>query len=404
MQTNGRVIVLVLLLCLAAVPASAQDEADPAQNARFQWGPLRFTPGIAIDNIGFDSNVFNDTNHALGDTTAGIGPAINLWTNLGPVRIAEKSSGEYLYFKDYENQRSWNTSNEVRFDWPMTRFRPFAIAGYANVKQRPSFDIDLRVRGVTNLATLGTDVMLSGRTTLVLSGTRTTTAFAEQETFLGTDLANALNRYSDTEQLQLRYRLTPLTTLIIASDAVQDRFTNDRLRNTDSMAIRPGFEFKPFALISGKVSVGYRHFNVLSDRVQDFQGPVANVDASYTATTSTQIRGTLSRDIAFSYDENFPYYTLINSGMTITQRIASSWDVIARGGWQLLDYRTLTATVPGVSLNERGKMYGLGVGYRLGESLRIGFDANYYRRRSQTSTLNFDGFRAGMSVSYGISQ
>jgi len=256
----------------------------------------------------------------------------------------------------------------------------------------------------TDLATLGTYVVLSGRTTLVLSGTRTTTAFGENETFLGSDLAAALNRYSDTEQLELRYRLTPLTTLVVASDAVQDRFATDRLRNTDSIAVRPGFEFKPFALISGKVSVGFRHFNVLNDRVQDYQGPVANVDASYTLTTSTQIHGTMTRDVAFSYDENFPYYALTNAGVTITQRIASAWDVVARGGWQTVGYRTLTTGVDGVPLDERGKMYGLGVGYRLGESFRIGFDANYYRRRSQTSTRNYDGLRAGMSLTYGISQ
>ncbi|HEX7794361.1 MAG TPA: outer membrane beta-barrel protein [Vicinamibacterales bacterium] len=403
MQTNGRVIVLVLLLLLAAVRAFAQEQADPSQQGRFQWGAIRFTPGIAITDVGFDSNIFNGRD-ALGDTTAGIGPAINLWTNLGPVRISEKSSGQYLYFKEYDNQRSWNTTNEAKIEWPMTRLRPFAVAGYANAKQRPSFDIDTRVRAVANLATVGTDVIFSSRTTLVLSGTRTTTAFGQKEIFLGSDLANALNRHSDTEQLELKYRLTPLTTLVVASDAVQDRFENDRLRNTDSIAIRPRFEFKPFALIAGSVSVGYRHFNVLNDRVQDYQGPVANVDASYTLTTSTQIHGTVSRDIVFSYDENFPYFALTNSGVTITQRIAGSWDVVTRGAWQTLGYRTLTTGVADVPLDERGKMYGLGVGYRLGESFRIGFDANYYRRRSQASARNFDGLRAGMSLTYGISQ
>jgi hypothetical protein len=403
MQTKRRLMALLWLLFLAAMPALAQEEEDPSQQGRFQWGAIRFTPGIAVTDIGFDSNIFNN-GEGLGDTTAGIGPAVNLWTNLGPVRISEKSSGQYLYFREYENQRSWNTSNEARIEWPMTRLKPFAVVGYANTKQRPSFDIDTRVRAVTDLATLGTYVVLSGRTTLVLSGTRTTTAFGENETFLGSDLAAALNRYSDTEQLELRYRLTPLTTLVVASDAVQDRFATDRLRNTDSIAVRPGFEFKPFALISGKVSVGFRHFNVLNDRVQDYQGPVANVDASYTLTTSTQIHGTMTRDVAFSYDENFPYYALTNAGVTITQRIASAWDVVARGGWQTVGYRTLTTGVDGVPLDERGKMYGLGVGYRLGESFRIGFDANYYRRRSQTSTRNYDGLRAGMSLTYGISQ
>jgi hypothetical protein len=404
MQTRPRAGALALLVLLAAASVSAQEEQDPSEKARFRWGAVSFTPGIVINNVGFDSNIFNDAAHTLGDTTAGIGPAIDLWTHLGPVRVAEKSSGEYLYFKEYESQRAWNTSNEIKLDWPMTRLRPFAIGGYANAKQRPGFDIDARVRATTILATLGTDLVLSGRTVLVLSGTRTTTAFNAQESFLGNDLANALNRYSDTETLELRYRLTPLTTLIVGSDAVQDRFTNDRLRNTNSIAVRPGFEFKPFALISGKVSVGFRQFNVLNDRVQDYQGPVANVDASYTVTTSTLIRGTLNRDIAFSFDESYPYYALTNAGVTITQRLGSSWDMVARGAWQTLGYGSLATKTDDISHDERGKMYGLGVGYRLGEAFRIGFDANYYRRRGQISARNFDGFRAGMSVTYGMSQ
>ena len=333
MQVRCIAIALVLLSVTAATSASAQEstqeQQDPSERARFQWGALRFTPGITIDNVGFDNNVFNDADHRLGDTTAGIGPAINLWTKLGPMHVTEKSAAQYLYFKEFDNQRSWNSANLLKLEWPLTKLRPFAIGGYDNTKQRPGFEIDARVRQSTNLVGLGTDLVVSGRTMLVLSGTRTTTAFDQKETFLGTDLANALNRHSDTELLEFRYKWTPLTTFVVRTDATQDRFAADLLRNTDSIAVRPGFEFRPFALISGSVFIGVRHANVLNERVQDFQGMVANVDAKYTLTTTTQIGATVNRDIAFSYDETFPYYALTNSGVTIRQRLG---ELVGRHG------------------------------------------------------------------------
>jgi putative beta-barrel porin BBP2 len=404
MTSALRVLALVSLFLSGAAGVFAQEEQDPRETARFHWGALSFTPGIVIDNVGFDNNVFNDAERPVSDTTAAVGPGINLWTKLGPIHLTERSSGQYLFFNQYENQRSWNTANELKLEWPMARLRPFAIGGYANAKQRPGFEIDARVRASTNLATLGTDLRFSGKTTLVLSGTRTTTAFDQKETFLGNDLASALNRHSDTEVLEFRYRLTPLTTFVLASDANQDRFEIDHLRNTDSFAVRPGFEFKPFALISGKVFVGFRHFNVLNEQVQDFQGAVAVVDAKYTLTTSTQLGARVSRDIAFSFDDAFPYYALTDAGLTVRQHITSSWDVDARGGVQRLAYRAARPDIITSARTDGGQSYGLGLGYLVGETLRIGFDVNYYLRRSPLTQRNYDGLRAGVSVSYGISQ
>jgi len=247
-------------------------------------------------------------------------------------------------------------------------------------------------------------LLVSGKTELILSGTRTTTAFNEKETFLGNELANALNRYSDIESMQFRYALTPLTTLVVSTDAVQDRFAQDRLRNADSVSVRPGFEFKPFALISGRVSAGFRHFNVLNEAVRDYQGVVASVDLKYTLTTSLQVGARVNRDLAFSFDEAVPYYALTDSGVTITKRVAASWDTVVRGGWQTLAYRAAQINVADLPRTDQGQMYGVGVGYLIGETLRIGFDANYFLRRSPQTRRNYDGLRAGASVSYGISQ
>ena len=323
-------------LLLIATHASAQETADPGETARFHWGILRFTPSIAVSNLGVDNNVFNTIDDQKRDTTAAAGPAVALWMNLGPVRVSAKTSGQYLYFKEFANQRSWNAADDLRLELRLARLKPFAQGTYANTRQRPGFEIDARARASINVATLGTELRASGKTTLIFSGSRTTTAFDQNETFLGATLAKALNRYSDTELLQFRYALTPLTTFVMTSEAIQDRFGEDRVRNSDSIRVLPGFEFKPFALISGKASVGFRRFNVLSETVDDYQGVVASVDAKYMIATTTQIGARVDRDVAYSFEEASPYYALTDIGLTITQRLSRSWEVVASGALQSL--------------------------------------------------------------------
>jgi len=51
------------------------------------------------------------------------------------------------------------------------------------------------------------------------------------------------------------------------------------------------------------------------------------------------------------------------------------------------------------------RVYGAGIGYRVGEILRIGVDADYYQRTSEALTQhNYEGFRVGASFSYGLPQ
>ena len=113
---------------------SAQETAsgaeDPGKNARFQWGAIRFTPSITFSNLGVDTNVFNTPMIREQDTTAAVGPAVNLWTHLTRARVTGKSAGQYLYFKTYDNQRGWNTENELQLDLPMARLRPFVAGSY----------------------------------------------------------------------------------------------------------------------------------------------------------------------------------------------------------------------------------------------------------------------------------
>ena len=405
MKSAIRSLALVSVLLSMASLAAAQETREPVEpgdNARFRWGPLRFTPSLILDSIGVDTNVFNESADPKQDTTAAAGPGVDLWLRPGRARISGKASGQYQYFKTYDNQRGWNTSDELKFELPLSRLKPFVSGSYKNTHDRPGFEIDSRSRAAINEVALGTAFRVSSKTMFIVTGSREITAFDQKATFFGATLAQSLNRRSDLEQLQFRYELTPLTTLVVKSDAIQDRFEFEKSRNADSLRFMPGFEFKPFALISGAVAVGFRHFNGLRETLPDYNGVVASVNAKYTL-TATQIAVKIDRDLNFSYEDANPYYTATSAQVALTERLTRTWDVIARGAWQSLAYRQIDP-LPVVGKTETGRGYGLGVGYRLGETLRLGIDAIYSMRRSIETARQYDGLRVGASVSYGIAQ
>jgi hypothetical protein len=213
-----------------------------------------------------------------------------------------------------------------------------------------------------------------------------------------------LNRASDTEQLDVRYKLTPLTTFVVSAQGVQDRFEFEPVRNADSIRMLPGFEFKPFALISGSVAVGYRWFNPQSPVLPPYQGLIAAVDAKYSV-SATQLAVKVNRDLTYSYQTTEPYYALTDIGLTATQRITTTWDLVGRTGWQSLAYQQFALPAADSVLADHvdhGRLYGGGIGYRIGQTMRVGFDANYYARTSQVDlTRNYSGLRYGFSISYG---
>jgi hypothetical protein len=400
-----RVVVFSIVIIAAAVgSASAQDSDQAEDQGRFRLGPLRFTPFISVTSLGVDDNVFNEQVEPKSDTTGAIGPAVNLWIHAGRSLLTAKLASQYLYFKTYKNQRAWNTADDVKWEIPLARLTPFVIGSYTNTKNRPGYEIDSRAHLRTGMAGIGTSVRLSGITSLVLSGSRSKLAFDDDEIFFGTNLAEALNRTTQAEAMQLRLKLTTLTTFVVSGEALQDRFSFDRSRNANSIKVMPGFELRPAALISGHVFVGFRQFDALDRSVPDYHGPIASVGTIYTAAFS-RIGVTVNRDLVYSYEPLRPYYALTDVRLDLTERLGHTWDVVASAGRQSLDYKQLASLAAEPARTDTIRQYGAGIGYRVGPILRLGFDALYYSRHStHVELFDFDGLRFGASVSYGLPQ
>ena len=86
---TARISCAALRVLLSSQPPALAQEApdDPFEKARFQWGPIRFTPTLEITSLGRDSNVFNEVVNPKSDFTAAIGPAVKMWMRPARTRL-----------------------------------------------------------------------------------------------------------------------------------------------------------------------------------------------------------------------------------------------------------------------------------------------------------------------------
>jgi hypothetical protein len=410
-STRTTLAVAIFLFC-AAVPSFSQDAPpDPFATARLRFGPVALSPSLAVTNVGWDSNVFNDWANPKDDFTGTLTPQSDMWLRLGPMQVAAHGSVGYAYFAHYVEERSWNTDDSVRLEAPGAHIRPYFGYGYLNIRERPGYEIDQRVRRTENTMFAGLDLPLTRKTTLGGAFKRTKTDYPEHETYNEVSMRFRFNRWTDVYTVSARYALTPLTTVLLDTEYVREKFEFDIFRNSAGFRLLPGVEFKPLALISGSARVGYRQLNFESPTVPDYTGLVASVNLGYTLLGATRFAVQVDRDVQFSYEQFRPYYVLTGITATVTHRLTNIWDLQARAGNQQLAYRSavLVSAGPGIDpfapITDRTDnviFYGGGVGYRLGADTRLGFNVDYYSRRSDVIINQYEGLRIGSSVTYGF--
>jgi hypothetical protein len=215
-------------------------------------------------------------------------------------------------------------------------------------------------------------------------------------------LAQALNRRTREANVSFRTALTPLTTFFVQASGFQDRFDFALRRDSNSVVVVPGFELKPLALIAGRASVGYRHFNVRDREVPDFAGVVASTDVSYIIRDMTRVGFVIQRDVDYSTDDAEPYSVVTQSVISLTQVIGLDWYVAGRISRAWLNYRSVLSGAQGPGgRQEKVSGYGFGIARRLGTDMRIGFDVDRLNRQSDRADRNYEGFKFGGSITYG---
>jgi hypothetical protein len=392
---------LVMCALPLARPSYAQTTAtDPVSNARMHLGPLGVTPSIALTNVGIDSNVFNTVEDPSHDFTLTVSPRLDTWLRAGRSRTSLSGQTDLVYFQKYSSERSIDGAGAVRFELPTTHLTPWVEADYSKQRQRVGYEIDLRSRRVVTNEAIGVNTRVTSKTRFDLGVRRAQYRYDADAFFLGSNLRETLNRHSDVGQLQYRQAVTVLTTLVVEAEVVQDRFDFSSQRDADSIRLSAGLDLDPFALISGRVRVGYRDFRSVSGRMPPYSGVVASLGTGFTLKGRTRLELNGDRDVNYSYEFDYPYYVQTGGILTATPRLTNAWDVQLRVGGQRLAYVTQDPTALKERL-DRVVLFGGGIGYRLGRDTRMGLNVDRQRRASPVQRRDYDGYRVGMSVTYG---
>ena len=400
-------VIFWLSAWLIAIDAHAQNQSDggPDPSAvRMRIGPLGVTPRLDLNNLGIDTNVFNEPDEAnpKEDFTFTATPAVDVWLRLGRSWLQTTVREELVWFQQYDSERSANTS--VAVNWRMRLNRLFVTINpdYVNTHDRPGYEIDARVRRDEYGAKGNVEVRAFAKTFLSVTGSWRKIDYDDAAVFQGTSLAFQLNRTMSGGGAALKYQWTPLTSVAVTAERTQDRFEFSPLRDSDSTKIVGSISLDPQALLKGSASFGYRDFRPLVSSLPGYQGSTALGDLSYVLLGSTRFAVTFKRDIEYSYDINQPYYLETGFNASIAQQVFGPVDFIVRFGASNLAYRDRAgAAVAASNRVDHYRTYGGGVGYHLSPDLRLGFNVDHYRRTSELDGRRYSGLRYGTSVTYG---
>jgi len=388
----------------AQTEPTVKAEGD-ASKARIQAGPLAIYPIIAT-NLGVDNNVFVTSSpvEPVSDLSATIGPAVDAWVRLPRVRFSARAVLNYVYFRELTDLRAFQLRTGGRVEVPLNRLALWADGSLVNSNAREGFEIDAYAAHKENAGRIGGDVRLTPKTAVSVYAGQTIIDYGTDTVESGflsqARLALSLNRTGTYQGVGVRYALTPLTTFALFGEQQQDRFEFARDKNADSFRIMPSLEFKPFALISGHASVGYRHINFTRSTAPDFSGPVGQLDLQYTLLGRTTLSVNARRDVDFSFysDQN---YLVGSIGGGIAHRLGGGWDIGGSVAVYRLAYRN---RFPGQGLSELPQEKGISargeVGYQLRRS-RVSFYVDGAHRASEvTSVRGYDRTKFGSNILY----
>ena len=400
--------VLALPVMASAQSIGAERVDEVRREASGHVGPMYFTPQLHLKELGVDSNVFNAAGDQKSDFTFTVGPRADVWIPVARRALFQIGAAtDLVWYANYATERSIDPQFLGRTEVYVRRITLFAEGEYINTRERLNYELDARARHVEQNATAGVAVRLTPKFSVEVAGRLDEMRFDADEQFDGVRLQRTLDRKTTGYSVAARHRVTPLTTIVVRYEGIEDEFRFSPLRDSRSIRVMPGVEFKPRALIKGTAYVGYRRFTPsAADALPEFSGLVGQLGLSYTLLGSTTFGVSFTRDLTYSYDEVRPFFINTWVGASVRRALGRRFDALVSADRHLYGYRDLLAQ-PVLDLVRDPRTdttwnYAAGIGYRIGNG-RVGFGVSYWQRESSARVLrDYDNLRFGTTVTYGF--
>ena len=404
-----RIVPWVLACHTCAVwlwPAAAHAQITaPREAARIEFGALSVYPTLQLVDAGKDRNVFSEDANPKEDFTFTIASKALAVLKLGENELMFSTGNDYVWFQQYEQERSTNTRYAMRFNLSASRFKPFIGAERQHTRNRPNPEIDARARRLEQGAQAGFSLTVADRTAITAAAGVDNSSYDAGELFRGADLGQSLNRSGRTVTAGVRYAITPLTSLAINGNYGEDTFPDSHIRDAKSYSLVPAVEFSPDAAIHGRFAAGVEKFQPLDATLPSALSGVYDASLNWSLFGRTVFDLNGSRDTRYSYLDTEPYYLLTGARMNVSQHLFGPLDLLGGANWEHMSYRwhrgiaVSTATVNGSNTRTD---FSAGFAVNLGRSFRITITGDQTERRStQDLKQNFRRTRLMSSVNIG---
>jgi hypothetical protein len=360
------------LLMLWPVAAFAQLSA-PRERAQIEYGPVSLYPSLQVVDAGQDANVFDDNSNPQSDFTFTIASRALVVTRLGANELMFSTGSDYVWFKEFKQERSSNALYAMRFNFSASRFKPYIGASHMRTRARQVAEIETRARRLERNVVVGSNLDLTERTAIAVSASASDSTYATGETFRGVNLSDSLDRKERSYSGGVKYAITPLTSLLVQGTYSVSLFPG-HLRDAKAYTFAPLVEFSPDASIRGRFAAGIQRFKPDDPSLKEFTGLTYSGGVNWTLWNRTGFELQAQRNISYSYRDLEPYYLLTTARVAISQKFIGPIDLSAGVERQFLSYRFRRGQVAGVDFdpNEAARnLMSAGVGITLGGGFKM---------------------------------
>jgi Putative beta-barrel porin 2 len=406
----GRLRALVAMAMLAAPQwAAAQavgsgpltetlTEVEPTAGI-LNFGSVKVAPGFIVQELGWDSNVFDEHEDQKEDWVFRGTPDVSVFSALRWVKLSAYAASDLQYYKTYESERNVGYQYRARLDTNLSRLHPFVGAGRIESRTRPNGEIDVRADQEEEEISGGVAFDLGPHSKIYGSAVRYRTLF-ENGVQDGVDLPSTLNRYSYSYSGGVRTDITPITSLTVSGDLTRDEFDTATLRNSETRAVSASLKIGTEAQIAGVVTLGYNDFQPEDPLVEPYRGVSAQAVLTYAVLELGRLTGTFNRGQEYSFDDREAYYLETTYGLSYTHRLFGEVDAQVRGGRSIFNYGFREGSP---DRDEHLDSGAVSLGYNLRNRTRIALNYELARRRAPSVVeRNYDRTRVYVSWLYAL--
>ena len=294
------------------MPASSARAASPSWDAQpvdpdlstermVRAGPFHVRPFVLLKDIGYDDNVRFEAQTREGDTTATAGgglDALILAGDRGGLRLFQEF--DYVAFQTQTELNHWNGSARARGILLLKRLQLSLEDHFRSERERPSAEIDQRLRRENNTLTAALKTLGRSRLGLEAYARGERIDYATEDEALE-QAVDRLNRDEATLSVAGQMRLLPKTTFLLEGRVSRIQF-DDRNAGRDARkrAILPGVRLHPTAFIQGELRAGPLVLDARDRPGSDYRGMVGEANLATRLGRAARLKGTFARDVQFS--------------------------------------------------------------------------------------------------------